>query len=104
MLRAVTDIFEHILLRIEHEILRQVADDEITLSRNFATIGRLQTGENAQKRRLARAVATNEAEAFAFLNAERSGVEHHTVIVTHGDFRSRNDGGHINSSHYENSF
>ena len=93
--RAVADVFVNILRRIEHEILRQIAHDEIALPCHLAAVRRLQAGENAQKRRLARAVASDETEAFAFLDAERGGVEDGAVVVAHGDFGGGNDGGHI---------
>jgi hypothetical protein len=96
--RAVANIFDHVFFRIEHEILRQITHDEIALPCHFAAVGRLQTGENAQKSRLARAVATDETEAFAFLDAERGGVEDGAVAVANGDFRGGNDGGHLNYS------
>ena len=95
VLRAVADVFINIFRRIEHEILRQIAHDQIALPRNFAAVGRLQSGKHPQERRLARAVAPDEAEMVAVLNAERDVVEHGACAVTHGDFGGRNDGGHI---------
>ena len=96
VLRAVADVFLHILRRIEHEILRQIAGHQIALPRNFAAVGRLQAGEDFQKRRLAAAVAPDQADAVAFLNAERGGVENRALVVAHGDFGGGNDGGHAN--------
>ena len=71
VLRAVADVFVNVLRRIEHEILRQIADDQIALPGNFAAVRRLQAGENFQERRLAAAVAPDQSDAVAFLNAER---------------------------------
>ncbi len=94
VLRAVANVFQNILRRIKHEILRQIADGEIFLARDFAAVGILQTGEDAEKRGFARAVAANQTEAFAFLNAERGGVKNGAVAVADGDFRGGKDGGH----------
>ena len=94
MRRAVADVLGHGLRGIEHEILRQIADDEIALPRHLAGVGLLETGENAEEGGLARAIAADEAEAFAFLDAERGGVEHGAVAIADGDFRGGNDGGH----------
>ena len=69
VLRAVADVFVHILRRIEHEILRQIADDEFASPGDVAAVRRLQPGEDAQERRFAAAVAPDQPDAVAFLNA-----------------------------------
>ena len=94
VLRAVANVFQDILRGIEHEILRQIADGQIFLARDFAAVGILQAGEDAKKSSFARAIAANETEAFAFLNAERGGVKNGAVAVANGNFGGGNDGGH----------
>ncbi len=94
VLRAVADVFEHILRRIEHEILRQVADDQFAPPGDIAAVGRLQPGEDAKERRLAAAVAPDQPDAVALVDGERRGVEHRAVAVAHGDFSGGEDGGH----------
>ena len=70
-LRAVADVFEHVLRRIEHEILRQVADDEFAPPGDVAAVGRLQPGEDAEERRLAAAIAPDQPDAVALVNGQR---------------------------------
>jgi len=94
VLCAVADVFFHRLRRIEHEILWQVADDEIAPPRDLTRIGRLQPGEDAEERRLAAAVAPDQADAVAFVNGQRGCVQHHALAVADGDFGGGDDGGH----------
>src|ERR1017187_10583149 len=96
MLRAVMDVFLNILRRVEHEILRQIARNQIALPGNFTAVRMLQAGEDFQERRLAAAVAPDEADAVAFLNAERNIVKHGALVVAQSDFGGGNDGGHAN--------
>jgi hypothetical protein len=67
VLRAVPDIFVDAFRRIQHEILWQIAGDQVALPGNFTAVRRLQAGENFQERRLAAAVAPDESDAVAFL-------------------------------------
>src|ERR1017187_4809346 len=96
MLRSVMNVFLNVLRCIEHEILRQITRDQTALPRNFAAVRRLQAGENFQEGRLAAAVAPDEANAVALLDAERDVVENGALVVAHGDFGGGNDGGHAN--------
>ena len=95
VLRAVADVFMDAFRRIEHEILRQIAGDQFALPGNFATVRRLQAGEDFQERRLAAAVAPDQSDAVAFLNAERDVIKDGALVVAHGDFGGGNDGGHV---------
>src|ERR1035441_9371907 len=76
VLRAVADVFMNAFRRIEHEILRQIAGDQFALPGNFATVRRLQAGEDFQERRFAAAVAPDESDAVALLNAKSRSEEH----------------------------
>jgi len=57
--------------RIQHEILGQIAGHQPALLADHPAIGRLQAREQFQKGRLAAAVAADQANAVALLNAER---------------------------------
>ena len=94
VLGAVPDVFMNIFGLVEHEILGQVAHRQIALAGHFAAVCVLQAGENLQKRRLAAAVAADEADAVALLNAERDGVKNSALVVAHGDFGGGEEGGH----------
>src|ERR1017187_10412312 len=89
-------MFSYILRCVEHKILRQIAGHEIALAGNFAAVRVLQPGEDFQERRLAAAVASDEADAVAFLDAERNIVKHGVLVIAHGDVGGGNDGGHAN--------
>ena len=68
VLRAVADVFVNVLRRIEHEILRQIADDQFAPPGDVAAVRRLQPGEDAEERRLAAAVAPDQPDAVALVN------------------------------------
>ena len=80
VLRAVADVFMNVFRRIEHEILRQIAGDQFALPGNLAAVRRLQAGEDFQERRLAAAVAPDQSDAVALLNAERRIVKHRASL------------------------
>jgi hypothetical protein len=67
VLRAVADVFVDILRRIQHEILRQIADDQVAPPGHSPLSGACKAGENFQERRLAAAVAPDQTDAVAFL-------------------------------------
>ena len=93
-LGAIADVFVHRLGGVQHEVLRQVAHDEFAPPRDVAGVRRLQLGQDAQERRLAAAVAPDQADAVAFDQAKRGGVEHGAVAVADGDFSGGEDGRH----------
>ena len=54
----------------------------------------MQSGEDAEERRLATAIAAHQPDAVALVNGERGGVEDDARVVAHGDFGGGEDGGH----------
>lgn len=78
--RAVADVFEDGLLRVEGELLREVADDQAPARGDFATVGGVQAGEDFEEGGLAGAIAPDEADAGAFVEGEGGGVEDDAVV------------------------
>src|ERR1017187_2453016 len=93
-LRALANVLRHRLGRIEHEILRQITDDQIAPSRDVTEVRRLYPGEKFQKRRLAATIAPDQTDPVALVYGQRRGVEHRTLAVTDGYFSGSDDGGH----------
>ena len=97
-LRAIADVLCHRPGGIEHEVLRQIAHDQVASPRDFAAVRRLQPGEDAEEGRLAAAVASDQPNAVAFVNTERCGVKHRAFAIAHADFSGSDDRGHVCSS------
>ena len=94
-LSTVVDVFIDRLRRVQHEILRQIADHEIASPRDVANVGMLHGREKFQERCLAAAVASDQPDAVALLNRERGGIKHGAIAVADGDVCGGDDGGHV---------
>ena len=95
---AVVNVLLDRLRCVEHEVLRQVAYDQLASPRDIAAVRRLQPGQDAQKRRLPAAIASHQPDALALVDGERRAVEHHALIVAHGEFGGGEEGGHVSKS------
>src|SRR6266487_5000062 len=90
---AVVNVFLNRLRCVEHEVLRQVAYDQLASPRDIAAVRRLQPGQDAQKRRLPAAIAAYQPDALALVNGKRRAVAYHALIVADGEFSDGQEGG-----------
>src|ERR1051326_1081339 len=91
---ALADVFLNGLVRIEHEVLGQIAHHEIASPRNITAVGRLQSREDTEKARFAATVAPNQANAVALVQRESGAIEDHAVVVAQCEFGGGENGGH----------
>ena len=95
--RAGFDVLADGQVAAQFKFLRQIPDAQSAPPRDLAGIGWLFAAENLQETGLAAAVAPDQTDAVALLNAERDVVKDGVLVVAHGDFGGGNDGGHANS-------
>src|SRR5437016_5432800 len=75
MAGATMNVLIHISGWIEREILRQIADHEVSAAGESAGVGLLLTRKDAQEGGFSRAVAPDHANAVAFANRKARFVE-----------------------------
>ena len=83
--------FAHGEERIEHEFLRhhaeraargaEIGHDVVAAHRDAAFVGASEAGEDADERRLARAVRTEQSEELAFFDREADALERLQILV-----------------------
>ena len=76
---------------IELKHLRHVADDEVAPPVELARVGLHHARRDLQESRFARAVAPNQADAFAFQDRDRGPIEHDLVAETHNQLSRARD-------------
>ncbi len=91
-LRAGEDVGMHRRLLIELEHLRHVTDDEIAPLIELARVRLHHARRDLQKSRFARAVASDQADAFALQNRHRRVIEHDLIAKAHDEFRRAGNG------------
>ena len=94
---AFADRVEHARRRVEHRLLRHVADAQALGQLQQAVVELLEAGDDLQQRRLAGAVAADEAEPLAGLERERRAVEQRDVAVREMGVGDGEDGHAIGS-------
>jgi hypothetical protein len=97
--RAFADVLDDVLFGVEREFLGQITNDESAPPCHGAGVGLQLFGEDAQKGRFARAVATDEPDAVALVNGESGAVEHDLVVVLNAKILSGEKTGGAGLSH-----
>ncbi len=89
---TVEDVALHGAGVVELEILRQVAGDEFAAAHDVARVGFGDAGGDAQERRFARAVASDQPDAVALVDGEGGFVEDRVHAVADFEFVDAQDG------------
>ena len=69
----------------DRDVLRQPADPHAVRARHLAVVDLLLAGDDLEQRRLARAVRADQADAVAVAEAQRRGVEDHSIAEEQRD-------------------
>ena len=92
--RSRRNVLLHAQCRIQLKFLRQITDQQRPSQCNLTAVRRHHPTQNLQQRRLAAAVSPDHADALAFVNRQRRGVENRQLVVADGDFGGVDNGGH----------